>query len=573
MIKYLLTFLLVIQLSLACAQSAAITIDGKFDDWNSGLATYIDTDESHDGIDLLEFQVTKDEEYLFLRIKANAEFDLTENDLIAHEIGLFIDSDNDTATGFPSQADYGTELGLLFYDLFAHYNVPEYSQVGLNDLQMRVAPTVTSDEFEIAISRDVIPDGQYPLFTSNSIKILFKNDIIADAMPNDGEVFTYEFDATPVTPYTPITLAKNDPEDIRFLAYNTLFNGLEDPDRVEYFERIIKAINPDVMGFVESGVQNLTAIKSMFDSWLETDDPNGWYTEINGGELIVSRWPITRRWNDLERQFPVLIDLPDSYEMDIVFTNAHLSCCGSEDSRQRQADQYARFIIDLKAGDEVPETTPFVYSGDLNLVGLAQPLITLLEGEIINTSTYGPGEPLDWDGSDLVELNALHTEDRVNYTWRSDSSPFPPGKLDFFIYSGFALNQVKSYILLTESMPSETLISNGLEAGDSFGASDHFPVVSDFTIKPDLQVLNSVDLENAMVITYPNPVGKYLNFRLINSVAYEINVYNTLGNNVMSLEVFGSEGVLDLEKLTPGVYFLTISKSNGEHTSTSFIKD
>lgn len=574
MAKHLLTLTFIMLIHSVSAQSAAITIDGLFDDWGNELATYKDSGESQDGIDLLEFQVTNDEEYLFLRIKANEEFDLTENDLISHGIGLFIDSDNNASTGFASQADYGTELGLLFYDLFAHYNMPEYSQVGLNDLQMQVAPTVTSDEFEIAIRRDVIPDGQYPLFTSSTIKILFKNDFNMDAMPNDGEVFTYEFDDTPVAPYTPITLEKTDVNDIRFMAYNTLFNGLEDADRIVHFERIIKAVNPDIMGFVESGVRDLPNIKSMFDSWLETDDPNGWYTEINGGELIVSRWPIIKRWNDLERQFPVLIDLPESYEMDIVFTNAHLSCCSSEDSRQRQVDQYARFIIDLKAGNEVPENTPFVYSGDLNLVGLAQPLQTLVKGEIVNTSTYGTGEPLDWDGSDLSELNALHTESRLNYTWRSDESPFPPGKLDFFIYSDFALNLEKSFILFTEEMPNATLASFGLQSGDSFGASDHLPVISDFTIKPGLRVLNTNAVAATLLETvYPNPTSDYLNLQFAAKGTYQIRIYSTLGKQVMTDEVKGSKASLKLADLETGLYLIEVTDQRGARATVRFIKE
>ncbi|WP_462253191.1 T9SS type A sorting domain-containing protein [Ekhidna sp.] len=554
------------------AQSAPIVIDGLFDDWTSNLATYSESSESIDGIDLLEFQVTNDEDYLFLKIKANAEFDLTENHLISHEIGLFIDGDNDAATGFASQEGYGTELGLLFYDLFAHYNVPEYSQVSMNDLQMQVAPTVTSDEFEIAIRRDVIPDGQYPLFTSSTIKILFKNDINADALPVDGEVFSYTFDDTPVTPYTPITLEKNEADDIRFLAYNTLFNGLEDEDRIIHFERIIKAINPDIMGFVESGVSNLSNIKSMFDSWLDTEDPNGWYTEINGGELIVSRWPIIKRW-DLERQFPALIDLPDEYEMDIVFTNAHLSCCSNEDSRQNQADQYAKFVLDLKSGGEVQENTPFVYSGDLNLVGLAQPLNTLLEGDIVNTSSYGSGGPLDWDDSDLKELNALHTEARLNYTWRSDDSPFPPGKLDFFIYSDYTLSQTKSFILLTESMPTETLANYGLQAGDSFGASDHLPVVSDFQIKPNLNVLSASRADDKKLLVYPNPVEDLLNIRFEKEGIYQVQIYSSIGAEVVNTTVKGHKASINTNQISKGHYIVKISNQFGKKASLSFVKD
>ncbi|WP_114901332.1 endonuclease/exonuclease/phosphatase family protein [Kordia sp. SMS9] len=484
--NYFFIFLL-LNLQFVCSQSAAITIDGVFEDWHSGLTTYVDTNESISGVDLLEIQVTNDDEFLFIRIKADQEFDLTDDNTIIQEIGLFIDADNNTNTGFDIQQDYGSELGLLFTRLFAHYNVTPYSQVSMSDLKVRVAPTVSSDEFEIAIGRHVLPDGINALFPSSTIKILVKNDANFDRIPNIGNVFSYTFDETPVPAYTPIDINKDSTEHIRIVAYNTLFNGLLEPNRLNEFERIIKSLHPDIVGFVESYNTSEAYVKGLFDTWLPLGTAHGWYVAQHGGEVTVSRWEITQQWDHLTRQFPVLIDLPDAiYHTDLLFTNAHLSCCGADTSRQDQVDQYAAFILDAKTAGgliDLPENTPFVYGGDLNLVGLAQQLETLKTGDIQDTATYGQGGFLDWDDTEVKEENTLQADVRMNYTWRSDSQAFPPGKLDFMLFSDFTLEAEKSFVLQTELMSTTRLTSYNLQQNDTETASDHFPVVTDFSIK------------------------------------------------------------------------------------------
>lgn len=503
-LKYIFTFFL-LTIQFVFSQSAAITIDGNFDDWHSGLTTYTDTSESITGIDLLEIQVTNDDEFLFIRIKADQEFDLTD-DTILHELGLFIDADNDVNTGFDIQQGYGSELGLLFTRLYAHYNVTPYSQVSMSDLKVRAAPTVTSDEFEIAIGRHVLPDGINPLFPTSTIKILIKNDDNFDRIPNIGSVFTYTFDETPVPAYAPIDINKDTAEHIRIVAYNTLLNGLLDTDRLDDFERIIKSLNPDIVGFVESYNTSESYIKGLFDTWLPLGTVDGWYVEQHGGEVTVSRWEITQQWSHLTRQFPVLIDLPDdTYHTDLLFTNAHLSCCGADTSRQDQVDQYAAFILDAKSPGgliDLPENTPFVYGGDLNLVGLSQQLETLKTGDIQNTATYGQGGPLDWDNTEVAEENCLQADVRMNYTWRSDSQAFPPGKLDFILFSDFTLKAEKSFVLQTELMSSARLTSYNLQQNDTGTASDHFPVVTDFSIKT-ATVSPIVYLQGAAINPYP----------------------------------------------------------------------
>ena len=549
------------------SQSVPITIDGVFDDWTPDLTTFVDTSETISGIDFLEIQVTNDNEFLFIKIKANAEFDLTDNQIL-HELGIFIDTDNNSSTGFDIQQGYGSELGILFTELFAHYNVTPYSQVGFTDLKLRAAPTVTSDEFEIAIGRHVIPDGINPLFSSSTIKILLKNENNFDKIPDVGGVFLYTFDETPVAPYTPIDIDKSDVSHIRIMAYNTLLNGLLDLNRVDDFENIIKILSPDIVGFIESANTSESYVKSLFDTWIPLGTTNGWYVEKHGGEVTVSKWEILQRWDGLTRQFPVLIDLPSSYGTDLLFTNAHLSCCGADVNRQDQADQYAAFILDAKSvgGDiTLPENTPFVYGGDLNLVGFSQQLTTLKTGDIQDTVSYGQGAPLDWDDSDLTEENSIQTDIRMGYTWRSDGQVFPPGKLDFIIFSDYTLIAEKSFVLQTEVMSTDRLSLYGLNLSDTSNASDHFPVVADFSINQSL----GIDQNSVLLPTiYPNPANDFVTIRGVADIK-SVAIYNMNGKLILS-DSSGSE-IIKIADLQSGVYFAKI-KTKQASTSIKIIK-
>ncbi len=570
--KSKLLYIILLTYSLIYSQSAPIIIDGVFDDWTSDLTTFTDLNETIEGIDFLEIQVTNDSEFLFIKIKANSEFDLTDNQ-ISHELGIFIDTDNDTSTGFNIQQGYGTEIGILFTELFAHYNVIPYSQVGFTDIKLRAAPTVTSDEFEIAIARDVIPDGINPLFSHSTIKILLKNENNFDKIPNVGSVFTYIFDETPVEPYTPININKSDASHIRILAYNTLLNGLLDSNRIDDFENIIKVLNPDIVGFIESADTSEPYVKSLFDTWIPLGNMDGWYVEKHGGEVTVSKWEIIQRWDGLTRQFPVLIDLPNSYGTDLLFTNAHLSCCGADVDRQDQVDQYAAFILDAKSigGDiTLPENTPFVYGGDLNLVGFSQQLKTLKTGDIQDTASYGQGAPLDWDDSDLTEENCIQTDIRMGYTWRSDGQVFPPGKLDFIIFSDYTLIAEKSFVLQTEIMSNIRLSLYDLNQMNTSNASDHFPVVTDFSINQTLEIKNA---NNLITKIFPNPTSGniYINlgkkYRKINA-----KIFDVFGKEVDNFYHYNASD-FDFEiDFAYGVYFIELILDDKFRAVTKIIK-
>ena len=70
-----------------------IKIDGFFDDWNSNLNTYIDDSTDAQGVELLDFSVCNDNEYLYIKIRCGSEIDLTEQFYNPAEIFINIDAD------------------------------------------------------------------------------------------------------------------------------------------------------------------------------------------------------------------------------------------------------------------------------------------------------------------------------------------------------------------------------------------------------------------------------------------------------------------------------------------------
>ncbi|MEE9349765.1 MAG: T9SS type A sorting domain-containing protein [Flavobacteriaceae bacterium] len=557
--KFFLSVLFSSTFFASLSQSSAITIDGVFDDWTTTLTTFTDPSETINGVDLLEVQVTNDANFLFLKIKTNTEFELTD-DTLTQNIGLYIDTDNNSSTGYNIQTGYGSEIGVIFNQYLAHYNVTPYSQISFSDFSLRVAPTVSSNEFEIAIKRDAIPDGSNPLFSSNTIKIVLKNLENSDNLPNNGTVFSYTFDNTPVAPLVPIEINKDNANLIRIVSYNTLFDGLIDPNRVARFQNIITVLNPDIISLLESWNTNPNDIKLLFDAWLPLGTQDGWYVVKNSSAIIVSKWAYLDQWDYLDRQFPVLIDLPNTYSTNLLLTAAHLKCCSNGDAlRQSQADEYANFIVDAKTpGSQIdlPQNTPFVYTGDLNLVGSSSPLTTLVTG-------------LDWDNSNLTDENAIQTDNRMAYTWRKDNTQYPPGKLDFTIFSDAVMSAQKSFVLQTEIMPTSRLQLYGLDALDTSMASDHFPIVTDFQISQTAS-LNEASLELSIKL-FPNPTSNKTVLKFNDSNNYKIIILNVYGKIIKQFNA-SNEVEINLSENTNGLYLISITDKNGTTFYRKIIK-
>jgi hypothetical protein len=133
---------------------------------------------------------------------------------------------------------------------------------------------------------------------------------------------------------------------------------------------------------------------------------------------------------------------------------------------------------------DLPAPAPIMVLGDLNIVGASDPLDTLITGDIRGNAAFGPDGAPDWDGTYATDAKPVHNgRGDETYTWRDDGSDFPPGRLDFVIYTDSVLEVVHSFVLNTVTMTEEELEATGLERLDVTRGPpvdfDHLPVVVD----------------------------------------------------------------------------------------------
>ena len=73
MIKLILFYCTVTLTGNIFSQSLPIFLDGKTDDWNVPVPTYIDTENDGNEFDFKYFSITNDEQFLFIRLKLTPE--------------------------------------------------------------------------------------------------------------------------------------------------------------------------------------------------------------------------------------------------------------------------------------------------------------------------------------------------------------------------------------------------------------------------------------------------------------------------------------------------------------------
>ncbi len=569
----LLLILLLYSSQFIYSQSLPIFLDGRTDDWNIPVPTYIDTENDGNFYDFKYFSVTNDELFLFLRIKITPFIKLFED----NQIALFIDGDNNSSTGFPING-IGAELR---YNLGSRngFNYSTNSTFSHSAIKFRGLPTITDTVFEIAIGRQFIP----PSNGTGTIKILFV-DFAAngDRMPDNGYTFEYTFDETPTLPLIPIEISKEDTSLLRIMNWNVYNDGLLDPNRQQYYNRILQAINPDIIAFNEMWNSTISQVQSRLNEILPLQNGSWDAVKLDGGNITASRFQILQSWLVYpgQRITASLIDLPERFEKDILIINCHYKCCGgaaNDATRQREVDATISFILDAKTSGGVitlPHNTPFVITGDLNLVGDRQQLITLTTGEIINTQLFGNGAPPDWDNTELEDIISPQTDKRTAYSWRNDQSTFPPGRLDFQIFSNSIVNVEKQFILQTEVMTQTRLNQYSLQQFDTRNASDHFPKVTDVSFN----LLTSVEYEFVstdflLEQNYPNPFNSIttIRYRIPEAGFVTLKIYDVLGNEITTLvnefiAAGKNEVEFDASRLSSGIYFYRIQ--SGEFIST-----
>lgn len=458
-------------------------MDGKFDDWQSLQPAHEDAtgDQKTGDLDFGRLWITNDTGYLYLRLEVGKEINLQDK----NEITLLIDSDNDSMTGIAS-GDMGVDLMWTFGDregTFVRGN--ETVDIRHADIGLVTLPTATSTEFEIALSRVALPEGTTPLFSGDSISIAFRDmGEGADRLPDMNGV-KYAFSEDTPAPLQPISIEKRDENSLRIMTYNVLTDGLFKTGQSESIQRILKAIQPDIIGFQEIYDHGAEETAAQIQKALPLRNGEKWYSAKAGGDnIVVSKFPIEYSFV-IEDNGAFIINTRPVFDSNILLVVAHLPCCGNNEGRQLEIDAIMSFIRDARQplGDiTLAESTPILLIGDLNLVGYARQLRTLLEGDIADTPRYGLPFAPDWDRTPFADLLPHGVNIPFSFTWYDPNSSFSPGRLDYMIYSDSVIEAVKKFILFTPALPPDMLAEYGLKTEDTLNASDHLPVVADFVM-------------------------------------------------------------------------------------------
>ena len=518
-------------LYLTCLRAAhPIVIDGLFDDWQEVPVTITDPEGDYNYDDWAELKITNDDDFIFFKISLHSEETLLQN---WNNFYLYIDADRDSLTGHPFRG-LGTELAWHFgYRTGQYFEQDGIIDLWQNDITLRQAPTVTSTEFEIAIAR-----GSFVLSDPDSIAVIFSSFYdTGDYMPDSWGGVVYQLDTTVVGPAEPILLEKT---GTRLVTYNTLYTGILEPDRQPKFQRIIQALDPDIIALQEHSEWN--EIGDIISSWFPEDT---WYQGYTFRDLVVlSKYPIINQANLIssERTMCALLETDDPINPYLLILNSHFSCCDNDDDRQEQVDELVQVLREWRLNDngpfDLPEGTPMFHVGDFNFVGYREQIETVTAGNIQDEGNYGSDFPLDWDGTAITDLFSRQTHKRMAYTWRSDGSSFNPGKLDYVLYTDSNLSILNHFVLNTLAMPDSILNEWELEAEDTNEASDHLPRIVDFMVT-DLGITGELDLPQQYILShpYPNPFNPQvmIPITLAREAHIQLRIYDIHGRLVISI--------------------------------------
>ena len=516
-----------------------ISIDGQFEDWAEVPTVYNDTEGDGLSADYSSLKITYDSQFLFIYFNFyNDEFLMQD----WNDFHLYIDADNDSSTGHYVYG-IGAELDWTFGDRSGYkYVNGQQTELYQNDITLRIAPTITSIEFEIAIARDSSPLTMNGSQSLNQGKLVFSEiEEDGDIVPDEPGGISFSIGDDPVPLPQAITLERSNEEDIRLVSYNTWNEGILDNDRQIHFKRILQALDPDIIALQEHG--DWDDIDDIIQSWFPDEE---WYASWTYRDLVVlSRFPIISDANMIssERTMAALLNTEDELGKDLLIFNSHLSCCANNEDRQQQVDEFAgawrEWVTNESGPFELEYGTPFVHVGDFNYVGYRQQVETIRDGDIEDEVQYGNDFSPDWDSTAIIDLFPRHTHKRMGYTWRKDGSSFNPGKLDYVFYSDATIDTGKYYILNTLAMDDLALDYYELNLDDTQIASDHLPIVFDIKIENNVGIIDDHHLPESsqLFANYPNPFNSNTNitYYLAQPSKVDLSIIDIGGNTVKQL--------------------------------------
>ena len=524
-----------------------INIDGLFQDWENVPILYQDSQNDALEADFYNLKVTYDNNFIFIYFNFYSDEFLLQN---WNDFHLYIDADNDSLTGYDIQGigaelewNFGSRNGYKFFN-------GEQTEIYQNDLTLRIAPTITSAEFEIAIQREC---SVLTLNGSQSLNIgkIFISEIEGggDFLPNELGGVPFSIGEDTIFNPEPIELERINENDIRLVSYNTWNEGIIDENRRLNFKRILQAIDPDIIALQEHS--EWEQIENIIQSWFPDEQWNASWTYND--LVVLSRFSIINDSNmGSGRTMTVLLNTEDEYGKNLLIFNSHLSCCDNDESRQEQVDIFAQewkeWIVNGIGPFELEYETPFMHVGDFNFVGYRKQVETIRIGDIENENQYGFDFLPDWDLTPILVLFPRHTHKRMGYTWRNDESSFNPGKLDYIFYSDATIDSGRNYILNTLSMDNSSLSFHQLQSHDTKEASDHLPIVFDIIINEEANISKDYIFAEYFMLypSYPNPFNLQIQFKfsLLVPLFISVKIIDIKGNEIITI-YSGKKGIGD----------------------------
>jgi hypothetical protein len=473
-------FLIIFFVSTAYSQHR-ILLDEDVSDWDA-VQTGWTSGSSTAGISMNTFKVTNDGKFLFIYFKSDNTYSLQNTD----GVKLYVDSDNNSATGFDKNG-IGAEIVFNFGQRrgTAYLNNSQYD-ISFSDLFMVTTPTIDSDYFEVAISRNAVINN-IDVFNSNSdIKLILSDESVSNGSVTN--IVNYTFANSSLDPLPYYSFTKKSADHLRIISHNVEFDSFFEEAKKPAYERLYNVINPDIIGFSEIYNHSGADVANRLEEMLPSPTGKNWRTANIQDNFVATRYTIKNSWaaggfgNGI-----FLLDLRPDFNTDALVVVAHPPCCNNDANRQTEVDAIMSFIREAKEpGGELAlnDSTPILIIGDMNFVGAEQQVTTMLTGDILNEATYGNDFTPDWDGSDFLDAKPLVTELPMTFTQGTGQNPgsFSKGRLDYIIYSGSVLDLQNSFVLYTNSLSEEQLQANNLLSNDTETASDHFPAVSDFLV-------------------------------------------------------------------------------------------
>ena len=345
-------------------------------------------------------------------------------------------------------------------------------------LGLTFAPTTASNQFEVRLPRTLILDGQTHT-AGDSIRWTFDNTQgIAQTAPKQP--------APPPALATPLPPPANDA--MRVVAWNLEFgNVLHQREQVI---RLLAAMQPHVVLLQE--VESSQRAADLLRVFREAMPNTQWTLRLgpSGGRIrsgIATRLPA---WDvptfehlsradsprSTVRTAALVVQGPDQRRM--LCVSAHLKCCGviggPEDMKRIGEVQAIRRAMDAAVLDNaVPSFHGVLIGGDLNLVGSTMPLDLLIRG----------GQAMVGGQGDLIIAKAMQPDGLGSQTWQKPGQDFSPGRLDWLVYGGLGLTAQRALVLDTLDLSADQLAAMQLKPSDTGVASDHLPILVDFTYK------------------------------------------------------------------------------------------